>query len=244
MQPTHSNNTEHMHGNLSPTTWDHNPLQRGAHWDMKAWTYDNARFVAERAAEEGGNSCAGGRNEVRNENGEAQRVSEFSFQLDRSLDPEEHGNYNEGDEREQRGRSFLRRETPSPLLNDGQSLPGNGDSLEESGGLCLKLGGESYAYAEENGNGSRNGKRNRSLSPQSQVPTCQVDGCKADLSRAKDYHRRHKVCEVHSKAGKAPVSRLMQRFCQQCSRFVLFVSEQLCWKVLRSQLDRFIQTFK
>jgi hypothetical protein len=26
-----------------------------------------------------------------------------------------------------------------------------------------------------------------------------VDGCKADLSRCRDYHRRHKVCEAHSK---------------------------------------------
>ncbi|TQD93951.1 hypothetical protein C1H46_020455 [Malus baccata] len=39
-----------------------------------------------------------------------------------------------------------------------------------------------------------------------------------DLSNAKDYHRRHKVCDVHSKATKALVGNVMQRFCQQCSR--------------------------
>ncbi|XP_022137842.1 squamosa promoter-binding-like protein 14, partial [Momordica charantia] len=50
-------------------------------------------------------------------------------------------------------------------------------------------------------------------------PMCQVDNCKEDLSTAKDYHRRHKVCEVHSKSSKALVAKLMQRFCQQCSRF-------------------------
>ncbi|GAB2235716.1 hypothetical protein Droror1_Dr00026155 [Drosera rotundifolia] len=47
---------------------------------------------------------------------------------------------------------------------------------------------------------------------------CQVDDCRADLSCAKDYHRRHKVCEIHSKANKALVANEMQRFCQQCSR--------------------------
>ncbi|KAM1775033.1 hypothetical protein ACFX12_044329 [Malus domestica] len=39
-----------------------------------------------------------------------------------------------------------------------------------------------------------------------------------DLSNAKDYHRRHKVCDVHSKATKALVGNVMQLFCQQCSR--------------------------
>ncbi len=47
---------------------------------------------------------------------------------------------------------------------------------------------------------------------------CQVEGCTADLSSAKDYHRRHKVCEMHSKASKAIAAGREQRFCQQCSR--------------------------
>jgi hypothetical protein len=49
-------------------------------------------------------------------------------------------------------------------------------------------------------------------------PMCQVDDCRADLTSAKDYHRRHKVCEIHSKTTKALVANQMQRFCQQCSR--------------------------
>jgi hypothetical protein len=49
-------------------------------------------------------------------------------------------------------------------------------------------------------------------------PRCQVEGCTADLSSAKDYHRRHKVCEMHSKASKAIAAGREQRFCQQCSR--------------------------
>jgi hypothetical protein len=47
---------------------------------------------------------------------------------------------------------------------------------------------------------------------------CQVEGCKVDLSSAKDYNRKHKVCVVHSKATKVVVAGLERRFCQQCSR--------------------------
>ncbi|CAJ1932878.1 unnamed protein product [Sphenostylis stenocarpa] len=68
-------------------------------------------------------------------------------------------------------------------------------------------------------NGGGN-KRVRSGSPgTASYPMCQVDNCREDLSKAKDYHRRHKVCEAHSKASKALLANQMQRFCQQCSRF-------------------------
>lgn len=50
-------------------------------------------------------------------------------------------------------------------------------------------------------------------------PFCQVEKCKADLTDAKTYHRRHKVCELHSKASVVLLAGLHQRFCQQCSRF-------------------------
>lgn len=52
---------------------------------------------------------------------------------------------------------------------------------------------------------------------------CQVEGCNVDLTGAKDYHRRHRVCESHSKCPKVIVSGLERRFCQQCSRRVSFV---------------------
>jgi hypothetical protein len=47
---------------------------------------------------------------------------------------------------------------------------------------------------------------------------CQVEGCNVDLSSAKDYHRKHRVCEAHSKSPKVIVAGLERRFCQQCSR--------------------------
>ncbi|KAH8493745.1 hypothetical protein Peur_061479 [Populus x canadensis] len=49
--------------------------------------------------------------------------------------------------------------------------------------------------------------------------SCQADNCTSDLTDAKRYHRRHKVCEFHAKAPFVPVNGLQQRFCQQCSRF-------------------------
>lgn len=93
-----------------------------------------------------------------------------------------------------------------------------GDEDDER--LRLNLGGGlTSVAAEEPAVVSRPTKRVRSGSPGSSAyPMCQVDNCKEDLSNAKDYHRRHKVCELHSKSTKALVAQQMQRFCQQCSR--------------------------
>lgn len=87
---------------------------------------------------------------------------------------------------------------------------------EEDENLRLKLGGGVISIEEPV---TRPTKRVRSGSPGSSTyPMCQVDNCREDLSNAKDYHRRHKVCEMHSKSTKALVGKQMQRFCQQCSR--------------------------
>lgn len=64
------------------------------------------------------------------------------------------------------------------------------------------------------------GRRGGAASP----PSCQVERCGADLTDAKRYHRRHKVCETHAKAPVVAVAGLRQRFCQQCSRFWSFTS--------------------
>lgn len=112
----------------------------------------------------------------------------------------------------QRGRGDER------IVGNSVGLRGN-HVVEDDENLLLKLGGSRVNSAEENV--SRPNKRVRSGSPAGgNYPKCQVDDCKEDLSTAKDYHRRHKVCEVHSKATKAIVGKQMQRFCQQCSRFV------------------------
>nr|GMD06830.1 squamosa promoter-binding protein 1 [Ipomoea batatas]GMD11499.1 squamosa promoter-binding protein 1 [Ipomoea batatas] len=48
---------------------------------------------------------------------------------------------------------------------------------------------------------------------------CQVEDCSTDMTDAKPYHRRHKVCEIHAKAPSVLINGVQQRFCQQCSRF-------------------------
>ncbi|KAL6507692.1 hypothetical protein OROGR_023887 [Orobanche gracilis] len=62
-------------------------------------------------------------------------------------------------------------------------------------------------------------KRSRASYQNMQNPCCQVEGCNLDLKSAKDYHRRHRVCENHSKTPKVIVAGMERRFCQQCSRF-------------------------
>ena len=102
--------------------------------------------------------------------------------------------------------------------------------------LCLKLGKRSYSDEETWGRNNNNDisavsvklltppyvvaqKKSKSSCGQSmQIPRCQIDGCELDLSSAKDYHRKHRVCENHSKCPKVTVGGLERRFCQQCSR--------------------------
>ncbi|KAJ1403456.1 SBP domain [Sesbania bispinosa] len=63
------------------------------------------------------------------------------------------------------------------------------------------------------------GRKGSSWGGRVSPPSCQAERCDADLTVAKRYHRRHKVCELHSKASSVVVAGLSQRFCQQCSRF-------------------------
>ncbi|KAM6587445.1 hypothetical protein CsatA_010050 [Cannabis sativa] len=91
--------------------------------------------------------------------------------------------------------------------------------VDFSSRIGLNLGGRTY-FSSEDDFMSRLYRRPRPLDPGSaHSPRCQAEGCNADLSHAKHYHRRHKVCEFHSKASTVIAAGLTQRFCQQCSRF-------------------------
>jgi hypothetical protein len=115
------------------------------------------------------------------------------------------------------------------LLNDGgkrelekrrRVVAAEGEEINEEGApLNLKLGGQVFPIMEGD---LKSGKKTKIVGMTSNRAVCQVEDCKADLSNAKDYHRRHKVCDVHSKASKALVGNVLQRFCQQCSRSVGF----------------------
>ncbi|XP_015883292.2 squamosa promoter-binding-like protein 6 [Ziziphus jujuba] len=85
-------------------------------------------------------------------------------------------------------------------------------------------------------------KRMRISGLHSQTAFCQVYGCNKDLSSSKDYHKRHKVCELHSKTAKVIVNGIEQRFCQQCSRFHLLAEfdngKRSCRKRLAGHNER------
>lgn len=83
--------------------------------------------------------------------------------------------------------------------------------------IGLNLGRRTYFSADDD-LVSRLYRRSRAVEPAAHSPKCQAEGCNADLSHAKHYHRRHKVCEFHSKASTVIAAGLTQRFCQQCSR--------------------------
>lgn len=88
--------------------------------------------------------------------------------------------------------------------------------------IGLNLGGRTYFSSSEDDFVNRLYQASRPVESGSvNSPRCQAEGCNADLTDAKHYHRRHKVCEFHSKASTVVAAGLTQRFCQQCSRFVL-----------------------
>ncbi|XP_030521351.1 teosinte glume architecture 1-like [Rhodamnia argentea] len=92
-----------------------------------------------------------------------------------------------------------------------------GESREVAGAKFPQGGKEVLSSSES----STPPKRARSGGANCHIAYCQVYGCNKDLSSSKDYHKRHKVCEVHSKTAQVVVNGIEQRFCQQCSRFHL-----------------------
>ncbi|KAL1550462.1 squamosa promoter-binding-like protein 12 [Salvia divinorum] len=119
---------------------------------------------------------------------------------------------------------------------EGSKISGTSPPLEASIGsveplIGLKLG--KRTYFENSGAGGHvkiassarptasiaSSKKTKSLGDNLPMPHCVVEGCNTDLSTAKEYHRKHRVCDSHSKAPKVVVGGLERRFCQQCSRF-------------------------
>ncbi|KAF2605569.1 hypothetical protein F2Q70_00024480, partial [Brassica cretica] len=103
----------------------------------------------------------------------------------------------------------------------------SGGSSTESSSLSGGLMFGQRIYFEDAGGGtgfSSSGGSNRRVrgsgsGPSGQIPRCQVEGCGMDLTNAKGYYTRHRVCGMHSKTPKVIVAGIEQRFCQQCSRF-------------------------
>lgn len=77
--------------------------------------------------------------------------------------------------------------------------------------------GSNKDSSQESSSSHGSSKRTRLLHG-NQNQTCLVDGCDTDLTNCKDYHRRHRVCDSHSKTPVVMVRGEEKRFCQQCSR--------------------------
>ncbi|XP_057986255.1 squamosa promoter-binding-like protein 3 [Hevea brasiliensis] len=65
----------------------------------------------------------------------------------------------------------------------------------------------------------KKGKKGSNASGSMPAVSCQAENCTFNMTDAKKYHRRHKVCDFHAKAPFVLVAGIQQRFCQQCSRF-------------------------
>ncbi|MBA0823753.1 hypothetical protein Goarm_020459, partial [Gossypium armourianum] len=130
---------------------------------------------------------------------------------------------------------------PDDISNQNEAfraeLAGTSPTLEASVGsgeplLSLKLGKQTYfedvsggsntknlSYSSTSGQSPAQAKRSKPNCQGIHVPRCQVEDCNFDLSSAKDYHRKHRICESHSKSPKVIVRGQERRFCQQCSKF-------------------------
>ncbi|KAK2982703.1 hypothetical protein RJ640_014503 [Escallonia rubra] len=100
--------------------------------------------------------------------------------------------------------------TKDKLKKEMEDSGGDNDLVVISGDDKKKRGGSGGGSTKKSGGSGGSA---------SSMRCCQAEKCTADLSDAKQYHKRHKVCENHAKAQFVVVAGIRQRFCQQCSRF-------------------------
>lgn len=124
--------------------------------------------------------------------------------------------------------------TSSPPISSAESLNGlkfgHKIYFEDVGiGELPKSGGGSFSSSAVIASTPTKKPRGGGVVQAAQPPRCQVEGCKVDLSDAKAYYSRHKVCTMHSKFPKVIVAGIEQRFCQQCSRSAAFSCSWFCY---------------
>ncbi|KAJ1292869.1 hypothetical protein BS78_01G023300 [Paspalum vaginatum] len=170
-------------------------------WDLNDWSWDSERFVATPVPSAVVNGSGLNSSPSSSEEAEAELARNGGF----------------------RGSDFDKRKRV--VVIDDEEAEDQGTIVNGAGSLSLRIGCGDVSIGAIGSNDvnedDRNGKKIRVQGGGSSGPACQVEGCEADLTAAKDYHRRHKVCEMHSKATTAVVGNTVQRFCQQCSRFHL-----------------------
>lgn len=98
------------------------------------------------------------------------------------------------------------------------SSPSSPPLLWDWGDSAAPASGSSGEAPARRGVREREGKRAKGEEGGGEV-RCQVEGCGLDLGGAKEYHRKHRVCEAHTKCPRVVVAGQERRFCQQCSRW-------------------------
>ncbi|CAL5208792.1 unnamed protein product [Lathyrus oleraceus] len=179
--------------------------KRSREWNLNDWRWDGDLFIASRVNPVPADSLRVGQQFFPLGSG----ISVAGGSSNTSSSCSEEGDL----ENPKRNKEGERKRRVIVLEDDGLN--------EETGALSLNLAGHASPVVEREITSwdGINGKKSKVAGGTSSRAVCQVKDCGADLSRGKDYHRRHKVCEMHSKASRALVGNAMQRFCQQCSRF-------------------------
>lgn len=176
-------------------------------WDLNDWNWDSERFVATPVPTAAAN-------------GSGLNSSPSSSEAAEAEVPRNGGHRGDADKRKR------------VVVIDDDDREDQDMIVNGGGSLSLRIGGSAVGVgvmeSSDVNEDERNGKKIRVQGGSSNGPACQVEGCGADLTAAKDYHRRHKVCEMHAKASTAVVGNTVQRFCQQCSRLVLWFRCYTC----------------
>jgi hypothetical protein len=188
-------------------------MEKRSDWDLNNWNWDGHLFIATSKLNPVpepehrqflpllGGGCGGGGSSNSNSS------SSCSEQLDLGIC--------QGNKEGERKRRVIVVEDDELGLN------------KEGASLTLNLAGAGGVQVAATWEGNIGKKSRVAGGGSSSRAFCQVEDCRADLNNAKDYHRRHKVCEIHSKASKALVGNAMQRFCQQCSRLVFDLPDSI-----------------
>ncbi|XP_024627503.1 squamosa promoter-binding-like protein 2 [Medicago truncatula] len=104
--------------------------------------------------------------------------------------------------------------------------------------VCPKSDSKNLSFSRDLASSLSIGKKCKFNSQNLQFPRCQVEGCGLDLSSAKDYHRKRRVCESHSKSPMVVIDGMVRRFCQQCGRFHNLAEFDEKKRSCREQLSR------
>ncbi|XP_054775846.1 squamosa promoter-binding-like protein 6 [Prosopis cineraria] len=177
--------------------------------------YDDMDFSLQAfmRGKKGKNPCNLERDEFGSCIGEAKNMEVFDLGFHDSFQNELDRNHSKRVNTSAMESSFMEQESQPMFLGSRAESKSPNSSLVD-----LKLGRIADC---KDASSDKIASRARSSGSSTQTPFCIVYGCNMDLSSSKEYHKRHKVCEAHSKTAKVIVNGIEQRFCQQCSRFHL-----------------------